>query len=87
MVKMRKLGNDGKPFMFEGEEVIREVENQVADNMKKLNGVKWEVVEDDRNKKTKPQAARTEEQKSEAKVEPEAEVKKTTKKKSSKKTK
>ena len=61
MVKMKKLNNDGTPFMFEGEEVIREFEDRVADNITGLNNPKWVVIEDSRKVKSEPRAARVEE--------------------------
>jgi hypothetical protein len=60
IVKMRKLNNDGTPFMFEGEEVIRDFDSRVAENIMALKGAKWEVVEDLRKVKTEPKPARVE---------------------------
>ena len=53
-VTMRKLGNDGKPLK---PEVTQKFDARVADNLMKINNVKWELVEDPRGdvKKEKPQ--------------------------------
>lgn len=58
---MRKLNNDGTPFIFEGAEVVRDFDTIVADNILGLKGAKWEKVEDSREVKSEPRPARVEE--------------------------
>lgn len=44
MVKMRKLDNNGKPFLHNGEEVFSEFDPHMADRILSLKGARWERV-------------------------------------------